>query len=267
MSWENLDLFMTNKRHYFWLGAIKVLPWFVAWIPRRLRRLGFYTIASISPDVPYDLQRLAKGSNGWSIFGYGFLAGVILCFGMTMLLTMIAGTWTGPEPNMVYFRDDWQNIVLYLIVCPAYVGWCSWIIALFLGRSTDISNFADDLGESPHRFWIARFPIAFITIVLLTVLIVFNYVSDILEVNNVPEAYWFMTRPIQGIRYLNKVGIYYVILNFSLLLITVTAIFCFFSIFFEAIRVGHGGSEHSRPKLLLILRPSRVGLPLSRKLT
>jgi hypothetical protein len=240
-DWGSADDFLRHKRHYFWLALIKGGRLVSVMIPAPVRRVAYDSIASISPDVPTNLQKLAGEPNGWRIFGYGFLAGLVLCFGMTLLFTVLAGTWTGNAADTVYFREDWQNIVLYLFVCPAYVGWCVWMIALFVGRSATLGAFADEIGAPPRRFRIARFPVTVIAMLSLTAVIVFAYIEDILDVRNVPEAYWFMTAPAaNGVRYLNSVGVYYVILNFCLMLVTAAAVFCFFAMFFDTLRVGHG---------------------------
>jgi hypothetical protein len=240
-DWGSADDFLRHKRHYYWLALIKGGRAVIRVIPAPLRRVAYDSIASISPDVPTNLQKLAGEPHGWRIFGYGFLAGLVLCFGMTLLFTVLAGTWSGTAPNTVYFREDWQNIVLYLFVCPAYVGWCVWMLALFVGRSATLGAFADEIGAPRRRFRIARFPVTVIAMLSLTALIVFGYIADILKVQNVPEAYWFMTaQTADGVRYLNSVGVYYVILNFCLMLITAAAVFCFFSMFFDTLRVGHG---------------------------
>lgn len=240
-DWGDADDFLRHKRHYVWLGLIKGGRAVIGVIPATVRRVAYDSIASISPDVPTNLQKLAGEPNGWRIFGYGFLAGLILCFGMTVVFTILAGTWSGSETNRVYFRQDWQNIILYLFVCPAYTGWCVWMVALFVGRSATLGTFADEIGAPRRRFRLARFPVTVIAMLSLTALIVFGYINDILNVANVPEAYWFMTAPgADGLRYLNSVGVYYVILNFCLMLVTAAAVFCFFAMFFDTLRVGHG---------------------------
>jgi len=240
-DWSSADDFLRHKRHYFWLALIRGGRAAFGVIPTPVRRIAYDSIASISPDVPTNLQMLAGEPNGWRIFRYGFVAGLVLCFGMTLLFTVLAGTWSGSETNRVYFREDWQNIVLYLFVCPAYVGWCVWMVALFAGRSATLGAFADEIGAPRRRVRLARFPVTVIAMLSLTALIVFGYIQDILSVANVPEAYWFMTAPTaEGVRYLNSVGVYYVILNFCLMLVTAAAVFCFFAMFFDTLRVGQG---------------------------
>lgn len=200
----------------------------------------FDTVASVSPDVPADLRQLAGQGNGWIIFAYGYIAGLILCLGMTWALTVASATWIGTDANTVYFSTDRWNLALYTFVCPAYVGLCSCMIVLFIRQSTIVGKLADDLGGLRRSLWTARFPVALIAITCVTAIIVWKYIRDILDLKNVPQGYWFMTKPIDGVRYLNDVGIYYVVLNFCLLLITVTAALCFFSMFFETVRVGEG---------------------------
>lgn len=240
-GWANADEYLQHKRHYAWLGIIRAGRWVASAIPAPARRVAFDSIASISPDVPTDLQKLAGQPNGWRIFGYGFTAGLVLCFGMTFVFTLVTGMWSGSAENTVYFSDDWQNMLLYVLICPAYAGWCVWMITLFLGRSASLETFADEIGAPKRRIRLARFPVTAIAMLALTAVIVFGYISDILDVRNVPQAYWFMTAPTpDGSRYLNNVGVYYVILNFCLMLVTAAAVFCFFAMFFDTLRVGHG---------------------------
>ena len=152
----------------------------------------------------------------------------------------MADTYAGTESDTVYFSQDYHNLFFYLFVCPIYVGLCAWVIHLFMGRYRDISILADDLKGSNTKHWIVRFPLSITIALAAAAAVVYGYMRDILSISNVPETYWFMTAPIDGSRYLNNVGVYYVILNFGLMLLTATAILCFFGMFFETLRVGDG---------------------------
>jgi hypothetical protein len=248
IDWVTIDKELKNKRHLFWnlvMQAKRI-------VPSPFRNALYFSIASVAPDVPIDLRRLSTGSRGWTVFTYGFVLTFILCYVVTALLTVNAGTCDGSNPNVMYFRRDSHNLFFYLFVCPTYVGFCAWIIHLFLGRRHELALLADALESSPQpqnpgfklsahvRSWTRSFPVVLTLILAITVAMIYQYMSDILSVNNVRQEYWFMTQPINGRRYLNDVGVYYVVLNFCLGLATVTAIFCFFSLFFETLRVGDG---------------------------
>lgn len=241
MTWSDAEALLQHKRHFLVLGTIKAGRAIAHVIPPVIRRTAYDVLVSVSPDVPTDLQRLTGVPNGWRVFLYAFVAGVVLCFGVTSTLTLATGTWSGIDPRTVYFSEDWQNMVLYLLVCPAYIGWSVWLVTIFIGRSATLATFADEVGAAKPTVRFPRFPLTVVGMVLIAAFVVFAYISDILDSRHVPEAYWFMTAPsATGERFLNRVGVYYVVLNFCLMFLTAAATFCFFSMFFDTLRAGHG---------------------------
>jgi len=83
----------------------------------------------------------------------------------------------------------------------------------------------------------AIFPIA---VIIFTFITTRYYIYDTLHSTEIHHRYWFMSdQGAQGFRRLNIAGYHYAILNFLLLLVTVTAVMSFLRMFIETVRVGN----------------------------
>jgi hypothetical protein len=79
-----------------------------------------------------------------------------------------------------------------------------------------------------------------------------GYIGDIMNPSNVDKRYWFMDLSRSGEHILGPLGVYYFLLNFVLLLITLASITFFMSIFTSVMAVGQAleaKSKHSDTEL------------------
>lgn len=192
----------------------------VAAVPQAWREFFYYWTFAVSAEIPVTV---------WTVFSprrrrftFYFLLSLFFTLVMTGLVSLVSGTfWPDGDPMRLNLLEDRWNLALYALICPAYVAVC----ILMLGAS--ISYWSKTLpgpGAPVHlasvRNW--RFLISLALCLLVASVLVVNYIFD--TVFNGPEAlYWFLERP----SVINKAGFYYVILNYSLLLITAVSIFAY----------------------------------------
>lgn len=199
---------------------------------------------TISPNVPVDLRKSLGETTTKRLFSVSLGLAMFFCFFVTALLCFIEGTLFGSDPSRRYFVQDGWNIILYIIVCPTYVALSCYLIALTIGEWSVLADYADAKAEpdsrtrSSHRLY-AVFFWAF----LLCAVFITNYMYDVLNpgLQDAAKArvYWFMQDLEGGKRTLNRVGYYYLVLNFSLLFVTLLGLACFLSLAAEVIRAGN----------------------------
>ena len=88
----------------------------------------------VAPEIPISLKKSYSGPSGINAGIIGFIITFIFTFlvnivGCAMNSTLFGNTLfagskilSSPTPNVIYFLDDWWNILLYSIICPMYVG-------------------------------------------------------------------------------------------------------------------------------------------------
>jgi len=169
-------------------------------------------------------------------FFFCFIVNVIGAFFNESLL----GT---PNDNRIYFFQDTVNIILYLFICPSYVGLSCWLIVSVIKGWNEINSYALELGNTKSKE-IRKIPYKAPLLATLIFGIAFfstsNYISDIMtEMNNTNKYYWFVGFSDTGEAYTGPLWVYYFLLNFTLLLITLLSITFFMSIFSVVIDVGN----------------------------
>jgi len=208
------------------------------WLPGPVRRGVSAFFFTLSPDVPVDLRDSFRDAVRKRIALSAAASAFFFCFVVTAALCVVEGTLAGIDPNRLYFLDDWWNIALYTMVCPAYVSIGVCIIVTTVQHWSRTNQFALELaGETAHSRPGRRFGLALFAILLICGVSISNYMYDSLSSEVVPVLYWFMEAgaPARG---LNRAGYYYVALNFGLLFVTALAAFCFFSLAMDAMWVG-----------------------------
>jgi hypothetical protein len=208
------------------------------WVPAPIRNAISTFFFTLSPDVPVDLREQFKDGVRSRIAAYAFLAALFFCFVVTALLCLSAGTLYGSDPGRLYFMQDRWNIVLYLAVCPSYVAGSICLIVTTFRHWARLNQFASELaGAAPARNRGGRLGLALFTILLICGVAISSYMYEALNADQVKPLYWFMEDG-GRLRTLNRVGFYYIALNFVLLFITALAVFCFFSVAMDAMWVG-----------------------------
>ncbi len=219
-----------------------------------------------SPKVPVSLKRTFSGVNGKRAFFVGFALTLIFCLIINIVWTYFNGTLFSLESeasevqNVLYFSKDYWNLVLYALICPLYVGLTCWLVVVVIKGWGDIKEFkeSEDLKNdtiavpSPRFSYIKPIFLGFL-ILSIAFALTTNYINDIEKLANNSEMvfesssesieskikyYWFFTENEDGEFELGSLGVYYFLLNYSLLIITLIAITFFMSIYKVMMGVG-----------------------------
>ncbi|EJN07669.1 hypothetical protein PMI42_07684 [Bradyrhizobium sp. YR681] len=225
-------------------------------------RAGYpLALTALAPAVPRGVNQIVARTMTSRPFWFWFFTAMFFCLVLNAAFTCGAGTFTPPgralssfcaaDPNSadpgehLYFTQDVYNIVLYLLVVPAYVAFDITIIKLFVTTWPDFKRFADTAGASASDASADLLPTStnkriasyFIVVTLVVVVFITGYINDILKPGAlVRPAYWFVRTTGSGDRVLNSVGAYYLIMNAALLFLTVSALWCYIAISMEIAR-------------------------------
>lgn len=224
-----------------------LLKYVVAFVDRvvkgPLRGLAVRLYLLISPSVPTDLHKGLGETATRRLFSVSFSIALFFCFFVTAFLCFTEGTLFGVEPSKRYFIQDGWNIFLYVLVCPTYVALSCCLMALTIREWSLLADYADAKAspDARPRGLYRLYAVFFLAFLLCTIFIT-NYMQDVLNptAQNAAKArvYWFMHDLGGAQRTLNRVGYYYLALNFSLLFITLLGAACFLSLAAEVIRAG-----------------------------
>lgn len=197
-----------------------VLSAVVSVVPSGARQFFYYSLFAVSAEIPVTVWTVFSPRR--RRFAFYFLLSLFFTLVMTAAVALVSGTlWPDADPGRLNFLEDRWNLALYALICPAYVAVC----VLMLGAS--ISYWSKTLpgpGAPAHlaslRNW--RLLISLALCLLAASALVVNYIFD--SVFKGPEElYWFLDRR----EVINKAGFYYVILNYSLLLLTAVSILAY----------------------------------------
>lgn len=180
---------------------------------------------------PYRIERTGGLLNWLSALIY---AGALAhCLVLTSALALLNGTFLRVPGDSIEFLEDRANIFFYAIICPTYVTLCVRLILLAMERGAVDSFSAPNCSTSEQikRLFLCLFLISLFSSVLIT-----NYVNDALDPTVVTRKYWFVEQ-FEGYRRLNSAGLYYIVLNFSLLFITFLGGAAFISISIDGIKL------------------------------
>ena len=210
------------------------------WLTRPVLNLLNTAFFSISPSVPSTFcdtlhSRPTRRALGW---GYGLT--FLFCFVAVTVWSMVDGTFSGTNPGRIYFSHDLTNIINYAVLSPLYVGLSAQLVVLLVVCWAKLSSplIISTVGEPP------RLPRASLG---LTVFIVFtvsaastiNFIRECLDPNMYSRIGWWVGKvSTDGSRILSPLGIYYILLNFTLLSVCTIAALSFISLFFLCIRLG-----------------------------
>lgn len=201
------------------------------------------------PCNNFDLSNRLSHRQLWAIFAVSYCATFVASFLAVAYLTHVQGRlWPDNDYCTINFFEDSTNVILYASIVPTYVGACIVLILISTSHWYAISvSTASDIQSAGGRLWRnVTSPVAVLAFCsVLTVL----YVNDVFDATRIKAGsavtcasqsngegpyryYWFLTTAGQ----VNIAGYYYVILNFLLQLITVTAGLCFISVNVDAIK-------------------------------
>jgi hypothetical protein len=189
-------------------------------LPESSRRFLRNRLFAITPNVPlFDLSDRALPLHALKT---GIGLGLVFCLGGTALVTWMSGTLYGSAPGRLFFLDDRTNIANYLVICPAYVGLASAFIVLVLqawGRLRRGSLVQLEEARVPRL----PFSVFVFLVVGASAALTTRYILECLDPAIYQRAAWYVNIDSTGHRYLNTAGVFYTLLNFSLLLLTLVA--------------------------------------------
>jgi len=206
----------------------------------------------VAPEIPISLKKSYSGPDGLRAGIIGFIITFIFAFIMNVIGTSINGTLIGttflagdslfnsPGPAVIHFLDDWWNLLLYAIVCPAYVGLTCWLVVVVIKGYGEIKDFKNkELSENsqPRKFTLVKGIALGVLVLSVAFLLTTNYINDIMVLVEKEKYYWFLTK-INDQYEVRALGVYYFLLNFSLLIVTLIALTFFMSIYALIMSVG-----------------------------
>ncbi|MHA7842386.1 MAG: hypothetical protein ACX93I_03645 [Winogradskyella sp.] len=232
-------------------------------IIRNIKWLISLVFIEAAPKVPISLKRSFTGTSGKQAFFIGFVLALVFCLVINVTWTYFNGTLFPSEsenPEMLYFYKDYWNLILYTLVCPTYVGLTCWLVVVVVKGWGDIKDFRDNETEIDNEVIEPRSKFGYLKAIFLGFLILSvafalttNYINDIEKlanntekvfestgdlVNSKVKYYWFFTEDDNGNYKLGSLGVYYFLLNYSLLMITLIALTFFMSIYKIMMGVG-----------------------------
>lgn len=218
---------------------------------RELALLVSLIFVRVAPEIPISLKKSYSGPDGLRAGVIGFITTFFFAFIVNVIGTALNGSLMGDTifagkvafespPATIYFLDDWWNLLLYLIVCPTYVGLTCWLVVIVIKGYGEIKAFKQNeisYNNRPGRFRILKSMALGILILSVAFFLTTNYINDIMILVTQGKYYWFLTK--MGNEYqIGTLGIYYFLLNFSLLITTLIALTFFMSVYSLIMRVG-----------------------------
>ncbi len=194
----------------------------------------------VAPEIPVSLKNSYTGPDGLRAGIIGFFTTFVFTFLANILGTSLNGTLIGDNENVVYFLQDWWNLALYILICPIYVGLTCWLVVLVIKSWNDIYDYQkNEINKNSKRnkFRIIKAIVLALLILSVAFFLTTNYINDVLTLKETNQFYWFLTE-IDGQYELRGIGIYYFLLNFSLLLVTLIALTFFMSIYKLLMKIG-----------------------------
>ncbi len=210
-------------------------------LPRKVRGWLDLLLNKIAPDVPVSLSVILSEADAGRAFAGGAVGTLVLGLGVVALWSYAAGTLFGTDPGRLYLSKDVPNLVNYALICPLYVGFgCALIVvtvrgwAQLQGVGHPVSIRATSRASGSFGF-----PILAALILLTAGVVTALYVSEVLDPHVYKQAYWFIERigP-DGARLLGAFGVYYAVLNFWLLALSLLVLALVIAVFVSGMRLG-----------------------------
>lgn len=214
---------------------------------REIKWLVSLIFIEAAPKIPISLKRTFSGTGGKQAFFIGFILTLFFCLIINTIWTYFNGTLfqdVGNTENIQYFSNDYWNIILYSLICPLYVGLTCWLVVVVIKGWGDIKNFKENEvseGDNPSHTKYGFMKAVFLGFLILTIAfaITTNYINDIRKLAEDENLYyWFFSEGKDGEFSLGALGVYYFLLNYSLLIVTLIALALFMAIYSMMMDVG-----------------------------
>lgn len=207
---------------------------------RTLMVTGRFLFVDLAPNLPKTRIFSLTTRGRWQIFWSAAAVTFLLCFVTTGIWASCIGKFSGTESQVRYFLADWHNLILYAVVCPTYVGLATVLIATVIGGYWELRRLEEEVGSGELEISRVRWRVPALVLFILAVALTLTslYISDVTNFDKVGYAYWFVDRiESSSILRLNSLGVYYFLLNFILLLVTLISLAFFMSAFAATVRV------------------------------
>ncbi len=214
-----------------------VLSWFARVKPLRwLGRAVEQTLFSVSPTIPRTVSVALQDVSVRSAMVSGASVGFFFCFVVNAVWSLRVGSFFGSDADRLYFTEDLPNLVNYVLLCPLYVGFSLVLISRAVVGYPTLARPPLARGSAPDG--VPRLPLAVSLSVVLIVasLLTSNYLVEILDESVYEKAGWYLELRDGAGRALGAFGVYYAILNFCLMVVVLTALVAFGSLFFLCVR-------------------------------
>jgi len=221
-----------------WLFA-HLVSFFRGYFTEETRERIERIIHGLPPEVPTSTSHSPSWGSPLKTGLAGAAITLFMCFGVVAIWTWCEGRFFPvPGNGILEFWEDHVNVVNYLVVCPAYVGAGSALIHVTLQHWSRLTDHAEQLGADIRPNWWTGPAVAFL-ILGVSSLMTANYVGNTLDPSIYRDQYWFIegVGP-SGQRMLGALGVYYAVLNFSLLTFTLTVLGAFLSMISAAVQFG-----------------------------
>lgn len=210
-------------------------------VPAPLRAAFGTVLFGVTPDVPTSLLTIGSGASAAWTFWPAAVITFILCFGGTSAVTLVVGTFTGPDSSTLYFIRDWTNILNYTVIAPAYVGFAALFVSRVRLAWLDLSSLPLLAVPPPKRLPRLPLSLALFLVVLVSTVVTVNFIRECTLPTVYSRPAWYFDRVLpDGSRILGVVGTFYTLLNYSLLVVCCTAAFCMFPYSIVAAEVARG---------------------------
>ena len=222
-------------KHYFYSRLVSISRYPLI---RQIDLLVSLIFIKVAPDIPVSLKKSYSGPDGKRAGLVGFVVTFFFTFVINIIASYFNNTLYGIDPTILYFFDDYWNLALYGFVCPLYVGLTCWLVVLSIKGWVAINEFKNKsiLRKTERKRFKIFKPIALGTLVLsVSFLLTTNYIYDIIHLKGQDQFYWFLSPKDHELKAL---GVYYFLLNFSLLTVTLIALTFFMSIYKLLMNVG-----------------------------
>lgn len=200
------------------------------WIPSPIRRACGAFFFSISPDVPYNLGPRLKKKSYYKVIVYGILMGLTCClfttaafcyFDQVLYPGQCEPTESEQCSNVLFFSQDTVNIIMYAIVTPLTVGFG---LALLLATLATWRTLDATLERERSTLLGWKGFLIIILIVTASAVFIARYVQDAVVAGGL--HFWFLGDPGSG-DVLRPITVYYAILNFIILVFTLSCVALF----------------------------------------
>lgn len=232
-----------------WIFAVLLRLSNVAGI-RQVKALVKFMFVELAPSIPVSLKRSITGGAGLQAGLLGAFITLLFCLVVPIAWTLAIDRFSSDQAGTIFLLQDTTNLILYAVVCPLYVGLGCWLAVAVISGWSEIREYAAALDPEvvrPRRSTSVKKLLLVVLILSMGLFSTTTYIGDIMDPANVPQRYWFMELTESGEHTLGALGVYYFLINFALLMVTLISITLFMSIFVSVFAVGQALEAKTRP--------------------